>query len=169
MRGRPTLGRRLEQAGVQAQPSDDTEPVPDSVEQVDDGVAAIGDRDNAAVRQPARDLEQSLPCPVGQLLMAASVFLRVPLGGREHGQERQRPDAPGPGDRRQQHDREPSQPARLDEVAVAGAHRIPINPARFDLRAPAPFQRVIEADNHWPLWGEGLHQQEQQALSYVPR
>jgi len=33
-----------------------------------------------------------------------------------------------------------------------------VNPARFDLRAPAPLQRVIEADDHRPLWGEGLHQ-----------
>src|SRR4029078_10327381 len=55
-----TLGRRLEQAGVQAQASDDTEPVPDSVEQVDDGIAAVGDGDNAAVGQPARGLEESL-------------------------------------------------------------------------------------------------------------
>src|SRR4051794_35072276 len=46
---RPALGRRLEQAGIQAQPSDDTEPVPDSVEQVDDGIAAVGDGDNATV------------------------------------------------------------------------------------------------------------------------
>src|SRR5215210_2640025 len=51
---RSVLGRRLEQAGIQAQPSDDTEPVPDSVEQVDDGVAAIGNDDNTAVGQPAR-------------------------------------------------------------------------------------------------------------------
>src|SRR5215218_9827771 len=99
---RPALWRRLEQAGVQAQPSDDTEPVPDSVEQVDDGVAAVGDGDNATVGQPARDLEQSLPCPISQLLMTTPVLLRVPLGGREHGQERQRPDAPSPRDRWQQ-------------------------------------------------------------------
>src|SRR3954453_10755979 len=61
----PRLARRwrLEQAGVQAQPSDDPEPVPDSVEQVDDGVAAVGNDDNAAVGQPARNLEQSLPRP----------------------------------------------------------------------------------------------------------
>src|SRR3954469_13302391 len=44
---RLALGRWLEQAGIQAQPSDDTKPMPDSVEQVDDGVAAVGDGDNA--------------------------------------------------------------------------------------------------------------------------
>src|SRR3954471_7837497 len=82
---RPALGRRLEQTGVQAQPGDDTKPVPDSIEQIDDSVATVGNRDNAAVGQPARDLEQSLSCPVGQLLMAAPVLLCVPLGGREHG------------------------------------------------------------------------------------
>src|SRR5919112_2803056 len=76
---RPALGRRLEQAGIQAQPSDDTKPVPESVEQVDNGITAVGDRHNAAVRQPARDLQQSLPCPVRQLFMAAPVLLRIPF------------------------------------------------------------------------------------------
>src|SRR3954453_2751974 len=73
------------------------------------------------------------------------------------------------GDRGQQHDREPAQPARLDKVAVAGAHRIAIDPARFDFRAPAPLQRIIDADDPRPLWGEGLHQQEQQTPGHVPR
>ena len=143
--------------------------MPHGGEQLDDGIAGIGDGDNAAIRQPARGLEQRLPGPVGQRLMAAPVLLRVALGGREHGQERQRPDAPGPGDRRQQHDREPAQPARLDEVAVGGAHRVAIDPARLDLRAPAPLERVVDADDYRPLWDEGLYQQEQQALGHVSR
>jgi hypothetical protein len=82
------LGRRLKQVGIQAQASDDAEPVPDGVEQVDNGVATVGDRDDAAVGQPACDLEQSLPYPVGQFLVAAPVLQRVLLGGREYGQER---------------------------------------------------------------------------------
>src|SRR5690349_14664323 len=45
---RPVLGRwRLKQAGVQAQASDNAEPVPDGVEQVDNGIAAVGNGDNA--------------------------------------------------------------------------------------------------------------------------
>src|SRR5690349_4536236 len=48
----PRLARRwrLEQAGVQAQASDDAELVPDGVEQFDDGIAAVAHGDNAAVR-----------------------------------------------------------------------------------------------------------------------
>jgi hypothetical protein len=41
---------------------------------------------------------------------------------------------------------------------MAGAYRIAIDPARFDFRAPAPLKRVIDANDHRPLWGEGLHQ-----------
>ena len=77
----------IEPAGVQAPPGHDAKPVPDSVEQADSGIATVRDGDDAAVRQPARDLEQSLSGPVGQRLMAAPVVLRGPLRRREHGQE----------------------------------------------------------------------------------
>ena len=110
------------------------------IEQVDGGEAAVGDRDDAALGQPARRLQQNLPAPIGQLLVPLLALAGIAFGRRQDGQERQCPDAPGPWDLRQQHDREPSQAARFDEVAVRGADRIAIDAARFDLGTPAPLE-----------------------------
>src|SRR3712207_8509348 len=59
--------------------------------------------------------------------MAPAVLAAVPLRGRQGGQERERPDPTGPGDRNQQHQAEPAQAAGLDEVALRGAHRITVD------------------------------------------
>ena len=104
--------------------------------------------------QPARDLQQRLPGPVGQLLVPLALLGGVALGGRQHGQEGQAPDAAGPGYGGQQHDAEPAQAAGLDEVAVAGADRVTVDPARLDLRAPAPLDRIVKADHHRPRRGQ---------------
>ena len=113
-------------------------------------------------RQPARGLEQALPGPVGQLLVRPAPLLGIPFRGRQHGQERQRPHAPRPGDRGQERQRHPAQPACLDEVAMAGAHGVAIDPAGRDALTPASFQRVIHPDHHRPGWREGGDQHSEQ-------
>jgi hypothetical protein len=82
--------------------------MPHGVEQVDGSEAAIGHRDDLPLGKPACDLEHDLPAPVGELLMPLPVFARISFGRRQDSQEWQCPDAPGPGDLGQQHDREPS-------------------------------------------------------------
>ena len=88
----------------------------------------------------------------------------VALGGREHGQEGQGPDAAGPGYGREQHHAEPAQAAGFDEVAVAGANGITIDAARLDLGPPAPLDGVIEADHDRSLRHEGGDQEQQEPV-----
>ena len=71
---------------------------------------------------------------------------------------------PAQGILRQQHEREPAQAARLDEVTMRGADRISIDATSLDPRSPSPFDGVIEADHHRVVVGdEGVDQQAEQA------
>ena len=81
--------------------------------------AAVGHRHDAPPGQPAGDLQQRLPAPVGEFLVPLALLGGIALGGRQHGQEGQPPDAAGPGDRSQQHEAEPAQAAGLDEMPMA--------------------------------------------------
>src|SRR4051794_16556475 len=106
---------------------------PDIAQELDGGKAAVPHRDHPPSWQPAYRLQQPLPGPVGQLLMPVTSLSGIAFGGREHGQEGQSPHAPGPRDRGEQHHAQPAQAAGFDKVAMAGPHRIPIDPARLDL------------------------------------
>ena len=66
-------------------------------------------------------------------------------------QNRQGLDAFRPWQRREHHETEPAQTACLDKMTVAGTNWIAIDPARGDLWAPAPLNRVIQAD-HVVAW-----------------
>ena len=87
---------RIEETGVQPQSGDDAETGAQRVQEINCRKAAIGDHHHLAVRQPARGLERHLPGPVGQQLMTLSMRVGVPLGGAEHRQKWQGPDASGP-------------------------------------------------------------------------
>jgi hypothetical protein len=73
--GRPTsLARqaprwRFMKRGVEPQACDHGDPRSHIVEQVDRSEAGIADANDAAVRQPARRLDQDLPAPVSKLLI----------------------------------------------------------------------------------------------------
>jgi len=97
-RSRTPPRRRFAQAGVEAQAGDHGQVRRQVARQGDGGEAAVGHRDDAPPGQPAGDLQQRLPAPVGQLLEADAAPGGVPLGGGQHGQEGQAPDAAGPGD-----------------------------------------------------------------------
>lgn len=112
-------------------------------------------------RQPPGDLQEHLTGAVDQRLVLHAPRLCPPFGRHQHRQERQRPDPPRPRDRHQQHGGQPAQTARLDEMAMARPHWIPIDPARRDLRPPASFDRIIEPDDHGTGWDERRHQQSQ--------
>ncbi len=99
--------RRIEQPGIETQAGDHADPMSHGVEQVDGSEAAIGHRDDLSLRKPSCDLQHDLPAPVGELLMPLPVFARVSFRRCQDSQEWQSPDASGPGDLGQQHDREP--------------------------------------------------------------
>jgi hypothetical protein len=98
------------------------------------------------------------------LLVRPAALPCEPLRGRQHGQERQRPDAARPRYRRQQGQRHPAQAAGLDEMAVAGAHGVTVDAARRYALAPAPLQRVVHADDHGTARREDGDQQPEQHL-----
>src|SRR3954453_21156560 len=60
------------------------------------------------------------------------------------------------------HQAEPAQTARLDEVAVAGADRVAVDPLGLDVFAAPALDGVAEAKDDRPLWHEGVQQQPEQ-------
>src|SRR3954453_10341435 len=94
--------------------------------------------------------------PVGQCLVPPTVLAAPTLRRSENRQEWQRPAPADPGDRHHDHERQPAQTTRLDEMAVGGAHRIAVDAARLDLGPPASLDRVVDADHHLARGQEGV-------------
>ena len=138
-------GRFIE-GGVQAQTGDQDNGLSQrlaAVEQVEDGVAAVAHQHQGALRQPAAQLHDHLPRPVGELFVAASALPVVAFRGRQHGEKRPGPIASRPGDLAQPHQGNPAQTAGLDQVAPAGTHRIAVDAQGFDFRTAAPFRGFV--------------------------
>ena len=125
----PARRRRPVEGGVEAQAGDADDLLPQQGgEELEGGEAAVGHQHQRPPRHPAAGLQDQLPPPVGELLVAQPALAAGPLRGGQSGQERQRPNPPGPGDPHQQHEAEPAQATRLDEVPVAGADGIAVDP-----------------------------------------
>ena len=56
------------------------------VQEVERGEAVVTDHHDPALRQPAGELEQHLPGPVGELLVAEATRGSITLGGTEDGE-----------------------------------------------------------------------------------
>jgi hypothetical protein len=96
----PTPRRWVKQAGIQAQTRDTNDrpwPPRQSGEQLKRGETSIGHQDQRAGGDPSLHLKDELARPVGEQLGFAFGLLPVALGGRQRGEERQRPDAPSHG------------------------------------------------------------------------
>src|SRR3954470_4406178 len=156
---RPAWRRWFVEGGIEAKTGDTDHPMPDKGgQELEGGETAVSHKHQRPLRHPATGLEDQLARPVGQFLVPFAVLAAVPLGGRQGGQEGQRPNPPGPGDRDQHHQAEPTQTAGLDEVAVAGADRVAVDPfGAYAFAAPA-LDCVVEAEDHRPLWHEGVQQ-----------
>ena len=166
---RPARRCRLVQAGVEAQAGDDSRPCRRTAPRSSRAAKLLSA--TATMRRPGsqrRSCSKRLPPPVGQRLVPPAALAVVALRGGEHGQERQRPDAPRPGDGRQQHEREPAQAAGLDEVAARGAHRVAVDALGRDLRPAPALDRVVEADHDRPVRDETAHQQHAGADARAP-
>ena len=120
-----------------------------------DSEARVADEDDPASGQPATELQHALARPIGEELVPAARFRIRAFGRREQRQHRQRLDACRPGNGREHHEAQPAQAAGLDEMPVAGAHRVAIDATRGDARAPAPLDGVVEADDHRTLRHQG--------------
>lgn len=120
----PSLRRRFIERGIEPQAGDDGHLLTHRVKQIKSGKTAVGDDYHFALGQPALDQKQHLAGALGQLLMGASALFVVTLRGTQRSQEGQRPDTASPGNLHQEHQGEPAQTARLDEMGMRGAHRV---------------------------------------------
>jgi len=125
-------------------------------DQVNGSKAGVGNDNQAAVRQPTLGLQDDLTRPIDHGLVPAIVLVAPALGGGENRQERQCPAPVGPRDGHHDHERQPAQAARPDEMAARGAHRVAVDATRLDLGAPAPLNRVVDADHHFARRQESI-------------
>ena len=70
----PAPRRRLEQGGIQPEPGDHTDVAAHRGQQFERCEAAVGDKDEQTVGQPAFGLQDRLPRPVGQRLASDASF-----------------------------------------------------------------------------------------------
>ncbi len=133
------------------------------MKQIQHGVAVVAHQHQRSLRQPAPQLHDHLPRPVGEFLVSASLLLVVPRRGRQHGEHRQGPIASGPGHVAQPHQGDPAQAAGLDQLLAAGTHRIAVDAPTFDLGAAPPFQGFVDAEDQRAVAAvQVLEQQHQQ-------
>ena len=117
-----------------------------AVGQVNYGVAVVAHH-QGSMGQPAAQLQDHLPCPVGEFLVAASLLLVIAFRWRQHGEEGQRPVATGPGDVSLPHQRDPAQPAGLDRIAAAGTHGVSVDTQGTDLGTLTPLQGFVDPEH----------------------
>ena len=161
----PAWWRRLVQGSIKTQSGDTGDLLAEQRgQELEGGEAAVGDQHQLPLRHPATGLEDQLSAPVGELLVVPPAFAAVALRGGEGGEERQCPDPPGPGNRHQQHQAEPAQATRLDEMPVAGADWIPIDPLGADPLAAAALDRVVKTEEYRTCRHEAVQQQAKQHL-----
>src|SRR5262252_10661284 len=137
-------------------------------DQFDRREGGVSDDDDQPVRQPALDLENALAGPVCERLVTFALGVIVALRGGQYRQERQGPAPVAEGQWDHGHEGKPAQAARLDEMAVRGAHRIAVDAARRDLLAPAPLDGVVDADDDRPVRQETFEDYHQQLAGNGP-
>ena len=120
------------------------------VQQVQDRVATVTYHYQRPVGQPATELEDHLPGPIGQLFVPLPPFLTVALRRSQHRQERQSPDPARPGNGCQPHQTNPAQAAGLDKMASTGTHRIPVNAFGSNLLPAAAFYGLVSPKDQRP-------------------
>jgi hypothetical protein len=80
--------------------------------------------------------------------MAAAALPIEALGRTQDRQKGQRPDPLGPGERRQQHTRQPAQATGFDQMRVRGAHGVTVDAFGFNPLAASPLDGIIQATHH---------------------
>jgi hypothetical protein len=95
---RVCLATALAQTRKALHPSNGLDPgATHSMRDQQSGKATVGDQDEVAFGEPTAGLQGHLPAPVEERLVATTPLLAGAHGGRQRRQDRQGPDAPGPG------------------------------------------------------------------------
>jgi hypothetical protein len=151
---RPSGGCGYIERRVEAEAGDEGHGVGEGlteVEEFQDGVGTVRNKDQEAVWEPAAELEDHLPRYIRELLGGLPKVAVVPLRGSEDGEEGQRPDALGPGDGGEPHETDPAEPAGLHKVALGGADGVAVDALGLDTLAPAALQGFIDPEDQRTL------------------
>lgn len=100
--------------------------------------------------------------PERERLVATVPLVAVAFRRGERREERQCPDMARPRDGHEQVQTDPAQAPYLDEVAVAGAHRVAIDAGCGDLGAASPFDRLVDTDDQRAGGSERHHEESEQ-------
>ena len=80
----------------------------------------------------------------------------------KQGQDRQGLNQAGPWHRGEHHEAQPAQPAGLDEMAMAGSYRVPVDATCGDPASPSALNGVVQTDDDRASGHEPLHHDAQQ-------
>src|SRR5439155_26936323 len=119
--------------------------------------------DQTSTWHPSSDLQDHLPGPIRDgFVPHLALFMRA-FRRSQHTQKGQGPDPLRPGNRGQQHQRNPAQPIGFHKKLLARAHRITIDSSGSNLAASSALDRFIDAQDQWFVsWNKQAHQQLQQ-------
>lgn len=154
--------RRLIKRGIEAQARNHGHLPTQCRKQFEGGKTAVSHHDHLALGQPSLDLQEHLPRPFSQLLRRTPAIFVVALGRAQASQHRQRPDSLRPGDAHRQHQGQPTQTARLDEVGVRRTHRVAVDPFSGDAFSAPPLDSVIDGKDQCARRRELLDEQREQ-------
>ena len=165
-------GRGIIESRVKTPPRDHTGTGQgrDLVPQLQGGNTAVGDQGDRTSRQPTHHKSDPLPRPFRQGLMAATALRIDALGRTQDRQQGPRPDAIGPGERREHQTCKPRQATDCDNMRVGGAHGIAGDACGSDRLAPSAFDGVLQAqDDDAPGAEHGSQEPEQQPTGFERR
>jgi hypothetical protein len=172
--GSPELPRctyrgRLIAGGLETPPRAQTGAGPraDLLAPLPDGITAVRHNDQGASRPPASHPRDDWPGALGQGLMTAALRRIEARRGTQDRQQGQRPDAPGPWPRGQQHPTAPAPAPHLDHMRVGGAHRLTLETSRAQVSAASARNRVIKTTDDAPRHAPG-HSPSQQEPTGCP-
>ena len=124
--------------------------------------AAVGHQDQLPLGEPAADLQHHLPRPVDRGLVRGPAA--GALGPTQGGQQGQGPDPMAPGDRDQDHQRDPLQPEALHDVLARRADRIAVTALGLDPAAVSALDGIVGGQGDRPVAGEDGNDQAEQDL-----
>src|SRR5271170_277171 len=127
----------------------------------------------SATTTTRRSGSQRLVCSIACFAQSVRALCRPPLRlaparrRRQHSQEWQSPPPACERDRQHHCQRQPTQTAGLDKMAMRRAHRVAIDAAGPDFAAPAPLDGIVDADHHLAAGRQHRQEMEQQSTRHV--
>src|SRR5260221_1570600 len=123
---------------------------------------SIHDQDQYPIGQPVSYYQEQLPNPVNAGFVPSALGLIRLSTGRQHCQERQRPDPSTEGHFDQQHQAHPAQPVAMHNPLFARTYCIPKQSFGDNTVAIASLQCLVGSQHHCPAQTHKRHNQQSQ-------